>query len=75
MLIAAVVMNVRALVMCKNEAHRELLDTSLFDWMYQISSSDEEASFFVSRAQLIKQYGLQPDEPEQRGAEDEEDQA
>jgi len=62
MLIAAVVMDVRALIMCRNEAHKVLLEQGLYDWMFQMSSTDEEATFFISRAQLIKQYGLEPDE-------------
>ena len=48
--------------MCRNEAHKVLLEQGLYDWMFQMSSTDEEATFFISRAQLIKQYGLEPDE-------------
>ena len=62
LLIAAVVMNVRALIMCKNEEHRQLLDGDVFAWMLRQSETDEEASFFVSRGQLIEQYGLEADE-------------
>ncbi len=61
LLIACVVMNVRSLIMCKNEEHKLLLEEDLFQWMLEQSANDEEASFFVSRAQLIEQYGLERD--------------
>ena len=49
-IVAAIVMNVRALVMCRNVSHLRLLEDDLFQWMLAQSATDEEATFFVSRA-------------------------
>ena len=62
MLIAAMKMNIKVLAMCKNESHLALVKKDLLDYMLAESQQDQEAEYYVSRAKLIDEYGLQPDE-------------
>ena len=62
MLVAAMKMNIKVLAMYKNESHMALVKKDLLDYMLAESQQDQEAEYYVSRAKLIDEYGLQPDE-------------
>ena len=59
---AAIEQNIEVLCMCRNDEHLELLQSRPVEWVEDISATVETSPFFfVSRASLIHQYGLQPD--------------
>ena len=62
LLIGAVNMNIKVLAICKNESHMALVKKDLLDYMVAESQQDQEAEYYVSRAKLIDEYGLRPDE-------------
>lgn len=58
---AAIEQNIKVFCMCRNDAHLELLQSRLIEWVEEVSATVETSPFFVSRASLIHQYGLEPD--------------
>ena len=60
---AAVNLGIRTLALCRNEDLMKVAKESMINWMVIESSINQEAPYFVSRAMLIDQYGLEPDEP------------
>ena len=60
---AAVNLGIRTLALCRNTDHMQVAKESMINWMVIESSINQEAPYFVSRAMLIDQYGLEPDKP------------
>ena len=60
---AAVNLGIRTLALCRNTDHMKVAKESMINWMVIESSINQEAPYFVSRAMLIDQYGLEPDMP------------
>ncbi len=59
---AAMALGIKVLAMCRNQDHLDLVRKSLLAWLFEESLSNEQAAFFISRARLIEQSGLEPDD-------------